>query len=149
MEQLIHAFGIDAKLIVIQIINFGLLLAALSYLLYKPLLKVLQDREDTIAQGIKDAESAAKAKAKAADEKKEILTAAHKEAGEVALRAKESAEEQANQIVATANDKAGAIVTDAEKKAGDIQAQARADSEAEIAKLAVLAAEKVLREKTS
>lgn len=39
MDQLIQAFGIDAKLITVQIINFGILLAALTYFLYKPVLK--------------------------------------------------------------------------------------------------------------
>ena len=60
MEQLIHAFGIDARLILLQVINFGLLMAVLSYLLYKPVLKVLAERQEKIAQGVKDAEEAGK-----------------------------------------------------------------------------------------
>jgi len=149
MDQLIQAFGIDTKLIVIQIINFVVLVAVLSYFLYKPLLKVLTEREEKITQGIKDAEAAATAKAEADDEKKAILTKAHSEAEEVAVRAKESADEKAASIAAAADEKAASIVTAAEQKAVDIKDQAHKDSEAEIAKLAVLAAEKVLQEKTS
>ena len=47
--------------------------------------------------------------------------------------------------MAGANTKAEGIVKDAEAKGEDIKTQAKKDSEAEIAKLAVLAAEKVLR----
>ncbi|HMA79010.1 MAG TPA: hypothetical protein VKP88_07860, partial [Candidatus Paceibacterota bacterium] len=65
MEQLIQAFGIDTRLIVVQIINFGLLLALLSYFLYRPILNLLEEREAKITQGIKDAEAAAAAKADA------------------------------------------------------------------------------------
>lgn len=149
MEQLIEAFGIDVKLIVVQIINFVLLVGLLSYFLYKPLLKMLQDREEKIATGIKDAEAAAKAKADAETEKQGILTAAHSEAAEVNARAKATADQKASEIVSDAQDKSAAIVKDAERKGEDIKAQAQKESEAEIAKLAILAAEKVLKEKSA
>lgn len=149
MEQLLHAFGIDAKLIVIQIINFVVLAGALSYFLYKPVLKLLAEREEKIAQGIKDAEDAAKAKASADEEKKEILAAANKDAEGVAANAKQYADEKAAAIVADAQTKAEGIVKDAQGKGEEIKVQAQKESEAEIAKLAVLAAEKVLSEKTS
>ena len=147
MEQLIEAFGIDVKLIVVQIINFAILVGLLSYFLYKPLLKVLQDREDKISQGVKDAEAAAKVRSEAENEKQSIVSEAHKEAEEVAARARVHAEEKAATILTSADEKAVGIVSNAEQKAEDIKIQARKDSEAEIAKLAVLAAEKVLQEK--
>ena len=147
MEQLIHAFGIDVKLIVVQIINFTILVGALSYFLYKPVLKVLADREEKIAQGIKDAEAAAAAKADAESEKQTILSAAHSEAESVANKAKSYAEEKSEGIIAEAHTKAESVIKDAESKGAEIKARAEKESEAEIAKLAVLAAEKVLREK--
>lgn len=149
MEQLIQAFGIDIKLITVQIINFVVLVAALSYFLYKPVLKMLQDREDKIAQGIKDAEAAAGAKASAEEEKQTILSEAHSEAEAVATKAKTFADEKAEAIVAEAKAKADSVIGDAETKSTEIKAQAKKESEAEIAKLAVLAAEKILTEKKS
>lgn len=149
MDQLIQAFGIDVKLIIIQVFNFGILMALLTYFLYKPVLKMLADREEKIAQGIKDAESAAEALATAEDEKQTILTGAHKEAEEVAARAKTHADDKAASITAAADEKASGIVATAEQKAEDIKIKAHKDSESEVAKLAVLAAEKVLKEQTS
>jgi len=149
MEQLIEAFGIDAKLIVVQIINFTILVAVLSYFLYKPVLKVLADREEKIKQGIKDAEAAAAAKAAAEDEKQAVLSAAHKEAEQVAERSRAYADEKAVSITRTADEKAHSIVSTAEQKAEEIKSKAHKESEAEIAKLAVLAAEKVLKEQNT
>lgn len=149
MEQLIAAFGIDVKLITVQIINFVILMGLLSYFLYKPVLKVLADREEMIKQGIADAEAAAGAKAAADVEKQGILSAAHAEATAVNDRAKQSADEKAAEIMADAEERRAALLREAERKSADIAAQARKDSEAEIAKLAILAAEKVLKEKTS
>lgn len=147
MDQLIHAFGIDAKLIFIQIFNFGILMALLSYFLYKPVLQMLANREEKIAQGMRDAEDAAKAKASADEEKKEILSIAHKDAEAIGSKAKTYADEKADAIVAEANTKADGVLKAAEAKSMEMKDQARKDSEAEVAKLAVLAAKKVLQSK--
>jgi F-type H+-transporting ATPase subunit b len=149
MEQLIHAFGIDARLILLQVVNFGLLMAALTYFLYKPVLKVLKDREEKIAQGIRDAEEAGKARSSAEEEKKGILTAANKEAQAMEARATEHAATKADQIVSDAHKKAEQVIKDAGDRSSEIKAQVLKETEAEIAKLAVLAAEKVLKERTS
>ena len=146
MDQLIHAFGIDVKLIVVQIINFILLAGLLTYFLYKPVLKVLADREEKIAKGIRDAEAAAETLEGAEAEKQTILTAAHQEAEQVGVRAKAHADEQAAGVAAVAEEKAAGIVKAAEEKAENIKLTAKQESEAEIAKLAVLAAEKVLKQ---
>jgi len=145
MEQLIHAFGIDIKLITVQIINFVLLLGILSYFLYKPVLKLLDEREEKIKQGILDAESAATAKAEAGKEKQAIVSEANKTAEAVVAKSEVHAKEKAADIVTSAEDKAAGIVKSAESAGNEIKDKARAESEAEIAKLAVLAAERVLR----
>ena len=149
MEQLIHAFGIDARLILIQVVNFGLLMAALTYLLYKPVLKLLAEREAKIAKGIEDAKAAEVALATAAEEKKGIIATANKDAEAMAARATEHAAGKAEQIVADAHKKADQVIKDAGDRSSEMKAQALKESEAEIAKLAVLAAEKVLKERTS
>jgi len=149
MEQLIQAFGIDVKLIVVQIVNFAILMVVLTYFLYKPVLKVLSDRHEKVTQGIKDAEAAAAAKAAAETEKQAVLTSAHQDAESINERAKVQADQRAASIVADADEKAAAIVANGETKAVELQQKAMKDSEAEIAKLAILAAEKVLKEKTT
>lgn len=149
MEQLIHAFGIDARLITIQVVNFGILMALLSYFLYKPVLNVLAERQEKIAQGVKDAEEAGKAKAEAAEEKKVIVSAANKEAEAMTARATEHAASKSEQILADAHKKAEQVIRDAGDRGSEMKAQALKESEAEIAKLAILAAEKVLKEKVS
>jgi len=149
MEQLIEAFGIDVRLIIIQVFNFGLLMVALSYFLYKPVLKMLNDREAKIAQGIKDAKEAEEMRLLATEEKKVIITAANQEAEAMATRAKEHAAVKAEEIVAAAEIKAEQVVKDATLRTAELKAAAIKESEAEIAKLAILAAEKVLKERTS
>lgn len=149
MEQLIQAFGIDVRLITIQIINFAILMGLLSYFLYKPVLKLLREREERIVQGIKDAEAAAVAKNQAEAEKQTILAVAQSEAVAVAERAKAHADATSEETLAAARSKAAAMIAEAEARGADIKKQAEKESEAEIAKLAILATEKLLRSKSS
>ena len=149
MEQLIHAFGIDARLILIQVVNFGLLMVVLTYLLYKPVLNLLKEREEKIAKEISDAKAAEAALATAEEEKKGIIAAANTEAEAMAARATEHASHKADQIVSDAHKKAEQVIKDAGDRGSELKAQALKESEAEIAKLAVLAAEKILKERTS
>lgn len=146
MEAIISAFGIDWRLIAIQIFNFALLMGVLWYFLYTPILSMLEKREKAIAQGVADAEAAGEKLASADKERGTIVKVAHDEAGAVALRAKEHADKKAAEIVALAASKTERILTDAEKEALNIKEQARKESEAEIARTALLAAEKILKQ---
>ncbi len=145
MEQLIHAFGIDGKLIIIQIINFAVLAGLLTYFLYTPLLRILNEREEKIKQGITDAEDAAKANADAQKEKQAILTEAQKDAQAIDARAQAFGKEKETEMIAVAQAKAQEVLADAEVKSVLLKEKALKDSEAEIAKVAVLAAQKVLQ----
>jgi hypothetical protein len=60
MSELFATFGINGKLLVVQLVNFGILLAALTYLLYKPLMTLMEERAQFIGKGVKDAEAAQK-----------------------------------------------------------------------------------------
>lgn len=149
MEAIVNAFGIDVRLIVVQVINFTILMVALGYFLYTPILNLLREREEKIAAGIKDAEAAAAAKASAEVEKAAVLTEAHHAAAEVNARAKSAAEVTAAEIAAVAETAAQSTKAKALVEAEQLKAAAIKASEAEIAKTAILAAEKILREKSA
>ncbi|MFM2423899.1 MAG: F0F1-type synthase subunit b, F-type H+-transporting ATPase subunit b [Candidatus Parcubacteria bacterium] len=149
MEDIIATFGIDLRLIIIQMVNFLVLMGILGYLLYNPILNLLKEREEKIAQGIKDAENAARAKADADIAKQAVLTAAHEEARDINTRAKQAAEEKSAVLMNEAEEKANAVVRNAELRATEAATKIQKDAEGEIAKTAILAVEKMLRERTS
>lgn len=147
MEEILHAFGINGKLIIVQIFNFGILAGALWYFLYTPIFSILKEREEKIKQGVADAEIAKKTRADSEMARQEVLKEAHTEATHIVNRGTLHAEEKANALLAEAAEKASRNITDAEKEARELKETARKESEAEIAKLALLGAEKILREK--
>lgn len=149
MEEILHAFGIDVRLIIIQIVNFGLLALALWYFLYTPVLKLLAEREEKIKQGVADAEYAATERTNADAEKTALIKEAHTEAGQIFARATVSAEEKEKALIAEAHEKIARDIEQSKKLANELKAQALKESEAEIAKISILTAEKLLNKELS
>lgn len=147
MGPLLDAFGIDLSLLVAQLVNFGVLLAALTYFLYKPVMKTIDERREKIAKGVEDAAAAASAAAAADQAAKETLSAAENEAGQVLTRARTEAQTEKARLEAEAQQRADGIVRDGEARAKEAHERAVRESEKEIARLALLAAEKALRTK--
>ena len=147
MHEIITAFGIDWRLIAIQIFNFTILLIGLWYFLYTPVLTLIEKRKQTIEKGLADAAEAAYSLRHAEKEKDEIVKAAHVEASAVALRAKIHADEKAAKLVHDAENICQRITEDAKKAGLTLQDTIRRECEADVARTALLAAEKILRER--
>ena len=145
MSELFAAFGINWKLLLVQAFNFGLLLLALWYFLYTPVLKMIDDRREKIAEGVQNAEAAARRLAEAKMEGEGIVGAASREAEGIVAVARSRAEEKADEIVKEAGSRAEAALKDAAARAEEAKRQALKGSEREIARAAMLAAEKILR----
>lgn len=147
MEEIARVFGINWKLLLVQAVNFGVLLLALWYFLYTPILKMIDARREKIEQGVKDAEEAEQRLHEVEKESDEVLSEARQSAGEILAHSKERAEQQSAEIVNEASSRADSIVEGAQKRADEAQRQALRESEAEISKAAILAAEKILKDK--
>ncbi len=147
MDQIIHTFGIDWRLIAIQIFNFVLLGAAMTYFLYHPMLRLIDERKKMVAKGVEDAKNAALSLENAGKEKDGIIAKAVTEASEIVKRGEDMAKRDAASIVHDAHEQSARIVQDGEKKAEAIADAIRKQTEAEVAKTALLAAEKILRER--
>lgn len=149
MEGLITAFGLDWRLLLIQGVNFAVLLAALSYFLYKPVLKMIDERREKIAEGVRMAEEADRKLSDAKAQGDALVGEAAREAEGMIAAARTRADEKGTEIVRLAEVRAHNVLRDAEAKAEEAKRQAMLESQKEIAKAAMLAAEKILREKAA
>lgn len=145
MDALLEAFGIDWKLLIVQLVNFGILILALWHFLYKPVLKMLEERKQLVAKGVADAEAATEKLATADSEAAHRVQNASLEAEGIVASAREHASEEKARIVKEAEARAAASLKDAEARAAEAAAKALRESEKEIARLAILAAEKVAK----
>lgn len=149
MSALFATFGIDWHLLIIQAVNFGLLLVALSYFLYKPILRIIDERREKVAEGVRLAESASRTLAEAKEEGEQLVGDAAKKAEALAAVSRASAEQKGAGIVKDAQARAEAVLAEAQVRAEEVKRQTIASSEREIGRAAMLAAEKILKEKAA
>lgn len=145
MDALLDAFGIDWKLLLVQVVNFGILIVALWFLLYKPVMTMLENRKNLIKKGVEDAEAAAVALAGADAEATKRVNAADTEAAGLVASARETANAERVRLLKEAEERAAKVASDADARAKETAAKALKDSEKEIARLAILAAEKAMQ----
>ncbi len=149
MGELFATFGIDWRLLVIQTINFALLLLILWRFLYTPVVKILDERRGKIAEGVQKAEAADRRLAEADTQGKGIVASAGKEAEGIVAAARGRADEQAADIVKKSHEQAERLLAEAAARAEEARRQALVAGEKEIARAAMLAAEKILAKKHS
>lgn len=145
MNELLSTFGINWKLLLAQGFNFAVVLLVLWKFLYQPVLKMIDDRRMAIEKGVKDAAEASAKLANADGEGREIVTKASQAAESMYATARIRAEEKGAAIIAEAQRKADAGIQEARLRAFAEAKDIRTASEKEIARAAVLAAEKILR----
>jgi F-type H+-transporting ATPase subunit b len=136
--------GINGPLLAAQIVNFTILLFILTRLLYQPILNVLAQRRERIAQSMKEAERVSVAAREAEQERAKVLDTARREAQEIRAAATRDAEKIAQDIRSRAEQEATEIRMKAQT---DAQTQAEsilADANKQIADLAITATEKLL-----
>ncbi len=114
MEKL----GIDSTLIVVQMINFGLLLLVLKKVLYKPVIKALKEREEKLSE-INDAKSKMdKNRQEFDNEKAHLLKSLASEKNRIEKEVTEKAEVERKTILQKANNEAKEIIKNAQKEVG-------------------------------
>lgn len=145
--ELLQAFGIDARILIAQLINFLILVGILYKLGYKPILSFVKERQKKIEQGVVDAERAEQKMQQAEEAHKEAIARAHKEAQEILARSREQAEVQAQTVLAKTQDQARDIVSRAKKEIKEQQVLSQQEVKAEAASLVVGLTEKLLRKK--
>jgi len=100
MDELVKTFHIDWKLLIAQIVNFGIVLGVLWYFALKPLMKVMNKRSQDIEQSLKDAKEIEKKLAEADHSKDKTITEAKKEAQIIMEKTAKDAEKMKDQKLA-------------------------------------------------
>jgi F-type H+-transporting ATPase subunit b len=139
-----EAFGVDIWKLGFQIVNFLLLLYLLNRFLFKRVLRLLDDRQSRISQGLEDAETAARDRELARAEREAALAEARREAEAMVQRAAKTAEATSAEILAQAKASAEQITARAREEISAEKDRALAEIRGEVADLALEAAGKLI-----
>lgn len=113
MSELFSQLGIDPKLLLAQGVNFVILLIVLTKFVYKPLMKMVEERRKKIELGIKGGEKAVEIIKQAEQEKVGIIKKADTQAIAVISEAEKNAAKRAQEIALQADKKAQNVLREA------------------------------------
>ena len=117
MAELLEKLGVNWKLFLSQAVNFLLILLILRLTIYKPLVKLLNERRRKIDQGLKDSERAAETLKNVEKLKDEELAKAADESVKIIGKAEASAKVRETELINLAKHKEVEIIENAEKVA--------------------------------
>jgi F-type H+-transporting ATPase subunit b len=140
----IAALGISLPGLIAQLVNFGILLLVLRLFLFKPIMKVMDERRRKIEEGLNASQQAAAAAENSQEESRRALELARAEGREAIGRAQETAARLSTELEAQARREAEGIVERARAEIDRERQQAIQALRAEFADLTVRAAERVV-----
>lgn len=138
--------GIDLGLLLSQIVNFGLMVVLLYFVLYKPILVRLQARSQCIQQGLEDAERAKQMLSEAEAQAQEEIERARREAHEIVEQATRQGEQQRQEILAQARQEAQILIQRAQQQAQRAMLEGQVALRQDVVNLSIAAAMRLLQE---
>lgn len=149
MNDILHALGIQWSALLAQAVNFGILIFLLARFVYKPVLKVIDDRRKAIADSMQQVKDIEKQKERIDQERAVILRKADEEGGELLARAKTEAEAIRTEIESAAKAQAKQILAKGMEKLEVERARLIRDVQDKLAHAIVKSAETILRREFS
>lgn len=140
-------FGLNWKLFIAQLVNFGIILFVLWKWVFGPVGKKLQERTDKIEKSLQQAKEIEE-KHRAAEQHRIMeIEKARKEAGEIVEKAQKAANQTKEQIMAEAKQASEKLIEQTKQQLADEKNKLLREVREEAANLVVLATEKLLRSK--
>jgi F-type H+-transporting ATPase subunit b len=119
--EFLGSLGIDIRLLIAQMVNFGLLLWLLTKFLYKPIIKRIEKDESELKQARVQREELARQKNAFEEQKKREVIEAKKRAQEIIKEAEEVAEEIKRRARAEAEQEKQAVIRQIKSRLSEIE----------------------------
>jgi F-type H+-transporting ATPase subunit b len=149
MGDLVHALGIQWSALIAQMVNFAILIFVLARFVYKPVLKVIDDRRAMVEKSVETAREISQVKEKVDQDRVAILRKADEEAGRMLEQAAHEAEALRADIEKAAHAHAEQIMKKGMEQLDVERGRVAKEMQSKLAHAIVLSAEKILRREFS
>lgn len=141
------ALGIDGKALIIQVITFLLAFWVLQHWAFKPIVKIMERRRETIEKGVHLGEQMKKEQAELEEKITKALHDAREQADGIVANAHSQARQTIQQAEDKAAEKADGIIASAQDRIAQDTARARKQLEQDVVNLVSEATEAIIDEK--
>lgn len=137
-------FGLDGQIFVAQIINFLIVLVVLWWFAYRPIVKMLDAREEKIKQSVEQADEIEKRVAEIEKERDQIIAEAKSQSQEIIEKAQAQGEKRGEEIIAGAKNEVERVIAGAKAQIADEKAGMMKELRTDIINITIEAAKKVV-----
>lgn len=149
MNDLLQALGIQWSALIAQAVNFAILLFVLSRFVYKPVLKIIDERRRVVEESIEKAKEIDRHKEELDKQRTDILRKADEEAGSMLGQAKLDAEAIRIEIEKAARLHADQMIVKGLQQIDMERVKVVKELQDKLAHAIILSAEKILRREFS
>lgn len=142
MTELVKSLGIEWPLMVAQMVNFAILLFILERFVYKPVMKMLDERREGIAESVKREKQIADKLAGMEAERQKLLAETRAESQRIIEQAKQGGETVQKKLFAEAHAEIARLRIEAEKRLAGEKGKLLADVRKEVGTVVVEAIER-------
>ncbi|MBI4049425.1 MAG: F0F1 ATP synthase subunit B [Candidatus Doudnabacteria bacterium] len=146
-EGVLGTLGINWRLFIAQLINFGIILYIFWRWIVRPLGKTLTDRQARIEQGLRNATAMDEERKKFEEQKVQDLRKIRTEADQIIRSATDTATKMKQEIIHEAQSQTDKLVDQTRQSLAAEKEQMLREVKTEVATLVVTASEKILRSK--
>jgi F-type H+-transporting ATPase subunit b len=146
MVEILGKIGFDWQVALANLVNFVIIFFVLKKFAFKPIAKIIKERQDKINKGLEDAQKAETELMMAEETRKQKITEAKKEANVIIGEAQKKSDE-----IVSINKEEGlkiksSIILEGEKQIQNKKESIKSELETETANLVVDGIEKILKE---
>jgi F-type H+-transporting ATPase subunit b len=142
--ELLSALGVNVQLLLAQVVNFTILVVILLYFVYRPILRLIDNRRDMVKRSVEDAKTVERQKREIEQFKIEQMRKADQEMSSILEQAKKQGEAVKREIVEKAQTEADALVEKAKESLNAERRKMLDESKQTLATAVVRLTEKVL-----
>jgi len=147
--ELLNTLGVNWTMLVAQLINFGILLVALTYLLYRPVLRVIDERRERVRQSMDHASKLEHQVAEMEKERKKRLKEMDDQSKSFLEQSRQQAEAAKKEILDSAQGEVNQLLEKGRKQLDDERRKLLTDLQKTVTTVSVQLAEKILEREFS
>lgn len=147
--EMLNTLGVNVGMLIAQLINFGILLAALTFFLYRPVMRVLDERRERVRQSMEHAAKLEREVEEMEKERKKRLKELDDQAKTFLSEAKQQAEGMKKEIVDGAKAEVDQMLEKGRKQLDDERRKLLTDLQKTVTTVSVQLAEKILEREFS
>lgn len=147
--ELLQALGLNWKVFLAQLINFGLLYLVLAKTALPKIREMMAKREKEINDGLKDAEAAKLVLAQAKTNEEEIITQARTEAAKIIDESRSKAKQVEEKLLTEAKEQAQQVIKNGEKQVMTEKEKMLQEVKEELAAVIAIGVKNITEEKIS